>query len=231
MFGTDAGPVVKIEPEQVKPFEEVAAEIKQTIAADRARSEMPRATTRSRTSAAPACGSPRSRQKLGLTARTIEAVDRRGAIPTASRSPACRAASMLIGTRVHVRHRRRQRAAADPRRRLCLVRGAGIKPARERTLDEVTRRRSRSAGATTRSSERLQGQGDRDGRKLKAGTPFADVAAAEGLSVQTTFGLKRGGNRQHAISPRVIEAVFRTAEGRGRQRRGQRPGRMGRVPA
>ena len=30
--------------------------------------------------------------------------------------------------------------------------------------------------------------------KLKAGTSLNDVAAAEGLTVQTTFGMKRAGN-------------------------------------
>ena len=42
-FGTAMVKVVKIEPEQVKQFEEVAAEIKRTLATERARSEIARA--------------------------------------------------------------------------------------------------------------------------------------------------------------------------------------------
>ena len=46
--------------------------------------------------------------------------------------------------------------------------------------------------------------------KLKAGTSLADVASAENVSVQTTFGLKRAGNRQTPLSATAISAVFAT---------------------
>ena len=61
-------------------------------------------------------------------------------------------------------------------------------------------------------SKRLRAKATEMADKLKAGTPFADVAAAESLPVQTTFGLKRSGNRNTAISTTVVDAVFRTAK-------------------
>ena len=47
--------------------------------------------------------------------------------------------------------------------------------------------------------------------KLKGGASLNDVAAAEGLSVQTTFGLKRAGNAA-SMPPSVIEAAFANAK-------------------
>ena len=47
--------------------------------------------------------------------------------------------------------------------------------------------------------------------KLKAGTPFAEVAAAAGLKVETRADVKRG-NAQPPLSVRTIDAIFRTSQ-------------------
>ena len=47
--------------------------------------------------------------------------------------------------------------------------------------------------------------------KLKAGTPFAEVAAAAGLKVETKAEIKRG-NALPPLSVRTIDAIFRTAK-------------------
>ena len=47
--------------------------------------------------------------------------------------------------------------------------------------------------------------------KLKAGSTFADVAAAERLKVESATGLKRG-QGEGALSAAAIDAVFRTAK-------------------
>src|SRR5262249_33202644 len=46
--------------------------------------------------------------------------------------------------------------------------------------------------------------------KLKSGASLAEVAAAEGLMVETKSGLKRQGGAQ--LPPRAITEVFRTAK-------------------
>jgi peptidyl-prolyl cis-trans isomerase D len=56
-------------------------------------------------------------------------------------------------------------------------------------------------------SERLKTKAAEILDKLKAGTSLNDAAAAEGLAVQTTFGLKRAGNA-NSMPASVIEAVF-----------------------
>ncbi len=47
--------------------------------------------------------------------------------------------------------------------------------------------------------------------KLKAGTPFAEVAAAAGLKIETKADIKRG-NALPPLSVRTIDAIFRTAK-------------------
>src|SRR5690349_3374191 len=81
LFGTMLVHVVKIEPENVKPFEQVKDEIKQTLATDRARGDI--ATIHDKVEDERAAGSRLTEvaQKLNLKARTIDAVDRQGRDP------------------------------------------------------------------------------------------------------------------------------------------------------
>src|SRR4051812_31726528 len=81
LFGTMLVHVVKIEPENVKPFDQVAAEIKQTMATDRARGEI--GTVHDKIEDERAGGSRLTEiaQKLNLKGRTIEAIDRQGRDP------------------------------------------------------------------------------------------------------------------------------------------------------
>jgi peptidyl-prolyl cis-trans isomerase D len=86
----------------------------------------------------------------------------------------------------------------------------GITPERERTLDEVkdeleARWRDDQVATILRAkaSEMIE--------KLKAGTPFAQVAAAAGLKVATRTDIKRG-NAAPPLSVRTIDAIFRTAK-------------------
>ena len=230
-FGTTLIKVVKIEPDQVKKFEEVAAEIKQTIATDRARSEL--ATRHDKIEDERGGGAAADRDRA--EARPHRPHDR-GGRPQRARSggqAGRRLAERRQSGQQRVRHRRRrrQRAAADPRRRLSSgSRSLGVKPARERTARRgprpgrgaLAQRGDFQAAARPRPTEMVE--------KLKSGAPFADVAAAEGLNVQTTFGLKRGGNPGNTALAARRRGGVPDREGRGRQRRRQQPGRMGRVP-
>ena len=81
MFGTALVKVVKIEPEQIQKFEEVAAEIKQD-ARDRPRAQRDRARhDKIEDERGGGARLTEIAQKLNLTARTIEAVDRSGLDP------------------------------------------------------------------------------------------------------------------------------------------------------
>ncbi|MFZ0527225.1 MAG: SurA N-terminal domain-containing protein [Xanthobacteraceae bacterium] len=87
---------------------------------------------------------------------------------------------------------------------------AAITPARDRTLDEVK-------GAVTQRwrddeiASRLKAKAADLLDKLKNGNPFATLAAAGNLKVQTAADLKRGGSSGD-ISPNMTQAIFHTAK-------------------
>ena len=87
----------------------------------------------------------------------------------------------------------------------------GVTPSRERSLDEVKDQ------VTTRwrddeIAKRLQMKADDLIGKLKAGTPFAQVAGEAGLKVETAADLQRG-KPGGFVPAKVVEAVFRTPKG------------------
>jgi peptidyl-prolyl cis-trans isomerase D len=65
-------------------------------------------------------------------------------------------------------------------------------------------------------AKRLNAKADNILEKLKAGTPFADVAAADHLKIETLTGIKRGAGSP-PLSAGAVETIFRTPkEGNGR---------------
>ena len=85
---------------------------------------------------------------------------------------------------------------------------AGVTPARERKLDEV-REEVVERWRDDQVAERLRSKADELVAKLKAGTPIAEVAAAENLKVETATDLQRGRPDGKVPAP-TIEAAFRT---------------------
>ena len=207
MFGTMLVHVVKIEPEKVKPFEEVAAEIKQTIATERARSEIAAIHDKVEDERAGGSRLTEIAQKLNLKARTIEAVDRQGRDPDGkpiSDLPSTNVISSAFGSDVGVENEPQQMAGGG----YVWFEVLGVKPSRERTLDEV-RAQVEQRWREAQVSERLKAKADEIIAKVKGGASLSDAASAEGLNVQTTFGLKRSGNAG-SLPPSVITAVFAT---------------------
>lgn len=220
-FGLALLRVVKIEPEQVRPFEAVAAEIKRNLALERVRAEI--SDTHDRIEDERAAGSTLAEvaQKHSLQARTIEAVDRLGRGPDGNPvSTLPTAVDILPGvfsTDVGVE--------TDP---LQVDNGfvwyevTGITPARDRSLDEVKDqlverwRNQEIAG-------RLRAKATEMIDKMKAGTSFADVAAASNLKVDTATNLRRN-QPPEALSARVLDDVFRTPKGETGSVEAERPG-------
>ena len=222
-FGTVLIKVVKIEPAQIKPFEEVAPEIKQTLANDRARSAL---STRHDNVENERGGGLRLAEiapKVGLTAVTIPAIDRSGLDPEGKKvegfPTGVDVLSAVFTADVGV--------DAEP---LQIPGGGyvwfdvtGVTPARDRSLDDV-RAQVEERWRNDEVSKRLRAKASEMADKLKSGTPFADVAAAESLPVQTTFGLKRAGNRNVPVSTQVIGGVFNTAKDAAGIAEGNSPG-------
>jgi peptidyl-prolyl cis-trans isomerase D len=211
VFGTTLVKVVKIEPEQIKKLDEVATEIKQTMATDRARGEIASRHDKIEDERGGGARLTEIAQKLNLTARTIEAVDRSGLDPEgkpvggwpAGVSPL----SNAFGSDVGVDNEPLQ------------VPGGGylwyevlnVKKARTRELDEV-RAQVEERWRNEEVSKRLQAKASEMLEKLKGGAHISDLATADGLNVQTTFGVKRSGSSGNVVSQRVVEAMFETAK-------------------
>ncbi len=207
VFGTMLVHVVKIEPENVKPFDQVSAEIKQALATERARSEI--AAIHDKVEDERAAGSRLTEiaQKLNLKARTIEAIDRQGRDPEGKPVPDLPAGNVIssaFSSEVGVENEPLQMAGGG----YLWYEVLGVKPSRERTLDEV-RTQVEERWREAQVSERLTAKANEIIDKVKAGTPFKDAASAEGLNVQTTFGIKRTGNAG-SLPPAVVSAVFAT---------------------
>ena len=210
-FGTVLIKAVKIETEQVKKFEEVAPEIKQALAGERARRELSTRHDKVEDERGGGLRLAEIAPKLGLTALTIPAIDRSGLDPDGKKVDGLPSVDVIAPA-----------FAADvgvDAEALQIPAGGGyvwfdvtaVTPARERNLDDV-RAQVEEGWRNDEVSRRLRAKATEMADKLRGGAPLADVAAAESLPVQTTFGLKRSGNRSTAISPGVIGAVFQTAK-------------------
>jgi peptidyl-prolyl cis-trans isomerase D len=222
-FGTSLIKVVKIEPEQIRKFEDVVGEIKQTMAVDRARGELANRHDKIEDERGGGARLTEIAQKLNLTARTIEAVDRSGLDPDgkpvggwpAGVSPIANA----FGSDVGVDNEPLQ------------VQGGGylwyevlnITKSRERTLDEV-RAQVEERWRNEEISKLLKAKATAVLDKVKGGASLNDVATADGLNVQTTFGVKRTGAPGNVLTSRAVDAVFETAKDAAGMAEGSNPG-------
>jgi peptidyl-prolyl cis-trans isomerase D len=147
-------------------------------------------------------------QKLGLKARTIDAVDRQGRDPDGKPIPDLPGGVDVIANAftsdVGVENEPVQTAGGG----YLWFEVLGVKPSRERTLDEV-RPLVEERWRADQIAAQLKAKANEIVDKVKAGTSLNDVASAAGLNVQTTFGIKRAGNAA-SMPPAVVSAVFAT---------------------
>jgi peptidyl-prolyl cis-trans isomerase D len=202
--------VKKIEPAQQKTYEQVADEIKKTLAQTKARSEI--ADLRDKVEDERAGGATLAEvgKKLNLSTRTIDAVDRSGrnpaGAPVANLPKGVDVVSTAFSADVGVETDPLQLPGGG----FVWVDVTGVTPSRERTLDEV----KNQVSARWREDEiatRLKAKADDMLAKLKSGTPFAQVAGTSGASVETVAGLQRG--QGDKVPAGVLDAIFKTAKG------------------
>lgn len=207
-FGTVLVQVTKVEPEQVRSFEEVAPELKQELATARAKSETLDIYNKLEDARSEGKTLTEAAENLKLPARTIEAVDRSGRDPNGNPVNLPDQQPLLQGifaTDIGI-----ERDPLQFQDGYVWYDVTGITPSRERSLDEVkdqveTRWRDDEIAARlkAKSAELLD--------KLKAGTPVDAVAASVGVKVQTAEKLTRT-KPEAGLPPRVLAAVFRTAK-------------------
>lgn len=220
-FGTALLMVSKIEAGTQKSYEDVAPEIKRMIAETRARATV--GGLRDKVEDERAAGSTlaEAAKKVGLTARTIDAIDRSGRAPDGTvvadvpKQPDVVASSFATDVGVD------NDALQLPEGGYLWYDVNGITPSRERTLDEV-KDQVEARWRDDEIAKRLQAKADDMLAKLKAGTPLAQVASQAGGKVETTFGVQRG--KPTAIIPaKVLDVVFRTAKGAFASADGDKP--------
>ncbi len=201
--------VVKIEPGSVKSFAEVAAEIKHEIAVDRAKGEVNKIRDKIEDEYANGTKLGEIAKKLNLPVAAIDAVDRAG------RSPADQPVEGLPkGVDIlNDAFLADQGAENDP---LTIPGGGfvwfevyGITPSRERTLDEV-KAKVEARWRDDEITKRLDAKTTEIVDKLKGGTPLAEVAMANGLTVEMASGIKRQGSPN--VPQAVAAQVFKTAK-------------------
>jgi len=87
----------------------------------------------------------------------------------------------------------------------------GIAPSRDRTLEEV-KDKVEARWRDDKVAERVAAKAADMLDRLKAGAPFAEIAAANGVKVDTKTGVQRARGAE-PLSTRAVDAAFRTAKG------------------
>ncbi|MDJ1156855.1 SurA N-terminal domain-containing protein [Chelatococcus sp. SYSU_G07232] len=211
-FGIVLVRVVTIEPERVKPFEEVAGEVKAEVARERARTAIVDLHDRIEDLRAAAKPLPEIASTVASTARTIEAVDRNGldkagqAIGGLPDKDALLAAVFASDIGVDNEALRLQDGG------YLWFDVAGIEPARDRALDEVRDEVVKQWTAdevARRLSDKARGLVER----LDKGEAFAAVAASVNLPVKKAEGLARSTPKDD-LTASVVGQIFATPAGK-----------------
>jgi peptidyl-prolyl cis-trans isomerase D len=208
-FGVALVKVGKIEPGAEPTYESYAPQIKHDIASERSRAKLGELRDKMEDERGGGASVVEAAQKLGLTAVTIDAVDRSGRMPDGQ--PAANVprgldvVSQAFNSDVGVDN--------DP---ISYNGGyvwydvVGITPTRERNLDEV-KDQVEARWRADQLSSRLRDKATEMVQKLDQGGKLADEAAQAGLSVETAAGFKRDASLP-GLNAGVVAAAFRTAK-------------------
>lgn len=208
-FGVVLAHVAKIEPEQARAFDEVAAEIKRDLATERAASQIH--TAYDKIEDERTLGKPLAEiaESLKLPVRNIE-IDRSGrtvaGTPVGDLPEGQRVLASAFTADIGVENDPLQTEGG-----YVWYEVAGITPARDRPLEEV-KDRVQERWLEEEIANRLKKKVAELLEKIKGGASLAEAAAAQKLKVQSKTGLKRS-DTASPLSARTLDAVFRTAKG------------------
>lgn len=219
-FGITLVHVNKIEPQQVKPFADVEAELKHEIALDRAKATITDTTNKVEDELASGARLDEVATKLNLPYRTIDAIDRSGRDPAGTAVADLPDSPDLLSDAFA--------AAVGAQNDALQLKGggyvwyevAGITPGRDRTFDEVKDK----VEARWRQGEieaKLRAKADEMVKQINGGTKLADLAATDKLQVQWANNLKRQGSP--TLPAQAVAAVFGTPQGSAGTAEGRDP--------
>lgn len=209
-FGTVLVSVGKIEPGSQKTYEEVAQQIKQQLAEQRARNEINDLRDKIEDERAGGATLTETAKKLNLKATEVEAVDRAGRAPDGTPVAAIPRAPDVIGAVFGSDVGIDSEALQLPDGGFLYYDVTGITRSRERTLDEV----KDQVIARWRADElakRLKATADDMLGRVKGGMPLAQLASENGLKVETAFGLQRG-QAVAGLPASVSDAAFKVGK-------------------
>jgi peptidyl-prolyl cis-trans isomerase D len=208
-FGVALVKVGKIEPGVEPSYESVAADIKKEIATERARAQVAELHDKIEDERGGGASVEEAAKKLGLTAVTIDAVDRSGRLPNgqlvANIPRGLDVVSQAFNSDVGVDN--------DP----IQFNGGyvwydvlGITPSRERNFDEV-KDQVEARWREDQITSRLRTKATDMVQKLDQGGKLADEAAAAGLKLETANGFRRDASLP-GLPASAVTAAFRTAK-------------------
>jgi peptidyl-prolyl cis-trans isomerase D len=207
-FGTVIVTVTKIEPEQTKALADVTAQIRNDIAAERAKSRVEALHNQIEDARAGGSTLEEAAKKVNLPVVNYE-IDRSGRDPSGKPvSNLPHAADVIAASFTSDVGVENDPVAADGGYIWYDV--TAIAPAHDRTLDEV----KSEVEARWREDEiatRLKAKAADFLDKLKNGNSLDDVAKAENLKVETADNLQRN-KPASGLSTKIVGSVFRTAK-------------------
>jgi peptidyl-prolyl cis-trans isomerase D len=207
-FGTVIVTVTKIEPEQTKSLADVTAQIRNDIAAERAKSQVQALHDQIEDARAGGSTLEEAAKKANLQVVNYE-IDRSGRDPSGKPvSNLPHAADVIAAAFTSDVGVENDPVAADGGYIWYDV--TAITPAHDRTLDEV----KSEVEARWREDEiatRLKAKATDFLDKLKNGNSFDDLAKAENLKVETADNLQRN-KPGPGLSTKIVASVFRTAK-------------------
>jgi peptidyl-prolyl cis-trans isomerase D len=206
-FGTVLVKVGKIEPGTQATYESVAANLKREIGAERARAQVASLHDKMEDERGGGASVVEAAQKLGLTAVTIDAVDRSGRTPNGQPAPGIPQGLPVItqafASNVGVDNDPIQFGGG-----YVWFDVLGITPSRERGVDEV-KDQVEARWRDDQITSRLRTKATDMVQKLDQGGKLADEAASLGLKVDTAAAFRRDATVP-GVPTSVIEAAFRT---------------------
>lgn len=208
-LGTSIVKVDKIVPGIEADYAKVATDIKRQIATERARAKVADLRDKMEDERGGGASVIDAAQKLGLTAVTIDAVDRSGRAPNgqpvANIPQGLDVVSQAFNTDVGV-----DNDSISFKGGYVWYDVLAITPSRDRNLDEV-RDQVEARWRQDQIATKLKAKATEMVQKLEAGGKLADEAAAIGAKVETATGFKRD-DTPAGVPAAVVAAAFRTAK-------------------
>jgi peptidyl-prolyl cis-trans isomerase D len=208
-FGAALVKVGTVQPAIEPDYASVAPDLKKELASERARTEVANLRDKMEDERGGGANVVDAAQKLGLSAVTIDAVDRSGRAPNGqpvSNIPqGLEVVAPAFNSDVGV-----DNDAIAWRGGYVWYDVLGITPSRERNLDEV-KDQVEARWRADQVSSRLQTKATEMVQKLSQGGTLADEATAAGVKVETANGLKRE-DSPAGVPSGAITAAFRTAK-------------------